>query len=96
MIGHDVWLGQGARVLPGARLGHGVIAGAGAVVGGNVPPYTLVAGNPARPVRTRFDATTIARLLDIAWWDWPIDRILAHEAAICGAELARLERAATG
>ena len=96
VIGHDVWLGQGVRVLPGARLGHGVIAGAGAVVAGHVPPYTLVAGNPARPVRTRFDAATIARLLAIAWWDWPIDRILAHEAAICGADLAALERAATG
>lgn len=96
VIGHDVWLGQGVRVLPGARLGHGVIAGAGAVVAGHVPPYTLVAGNPARLVRTRFDAATIARLLAIAWWDWPIDRILAHEAAICGADLAALERAATG
>lgn len=96
VIGHDVWLGQGVRVLPGARLGHGVIAGAGAVVAGHVPPYTLVAGNPARPVRTRFDAATIARLLAIAWWDWPIDRILAHEAAICGADLAALERAAAG
>lgn len=94
VIGHDVWLGQGVRILPGARLGHGVIAGAGAVVAGHVPPYTLVAGNPARPVRTRFDAATIARLLDIAWWDWPIDRILANEAAICGADLAALEAAA--
>ena len=96
VIGHDVWLGQGARILPGARLGHGVIAGAGAVVAGEVPPYTLVAGNPARPVRARFDAATIARLLDIAWWDWPIDRILDHEAAICGADLGALESAAKG
>ncbi|KZY32475.1 acetyltransferase [Roseovarius sp. HI0049] len=96
VIGHDVWLGQGVRVLPGARLGHGVIAGAEAVVTSRVPPYTLIAGNPARPVRTRFDAATIARLLEIAWWDWPIGRILAHEAAICGADLAVLERAAQG
>ncbi|MEQ9240908.1 CatB-related O-acetyltransferase [Roseovarius indicus] len=96
VIGHDVWLGQGARILPGARLGHGVIAGAGAVVAGEVPPYTLVAGNPARPVRPRFDAATIARLLDIAWWDWPIDRILDHEGAICGSDLGALEAAAQG
>ncbi|TDK52668.1 CatB-related O-acetyltransferase [Antarcticimicrobium luteum] len=93
-IGHDVWIGQGARILPGARLGSGVIVGAGAVVTGEVPPYAVVAGNPARVVRMRFDAATVARLLVLAWWDWPIDRIRAAEAAICGADLDALERAA--
>ena len=93
-IGHDVWIGQGARILPGAELGHGVIVGAGAVVGGRVPDYSVVAGNPARAVRRRFDAATVARLLELAWWDWPIDHIQAAEAAICGADLAALARAA--
>ncbi|MEQ9258223.1 MAG: CatB-related O-acetyltransferase [Roseovarius sp.] len=96
VVGHDVWFGQGARILPGARIGSGVIVGAGAVVGGHVPDYAVVAGNPGRVVRMRFDADTIARLLEIAWWDWPIGRILAHEAAICGADLAALEAAAAG
>lgn len=94
VIGHDVWIGQGARILPGARLGHGVIVGAGAVVAGAIPPYAVVAGNPARVVRMRFDVSTVARLLDLAWWDWPIAHVLAAEAAICGGDLAALARAA--
>ena len=94
VIGNDVWIGKDARILPGARLGDGVIVGAGAVVRGTVPPYCIVAGNPARIVRRRFDAATIARLLDLAWWEWPIETILTHEAAICGADLAALDRAA--
>ena len=96
VVGHDVWIGRGACILPDARLGNGVIVGAGAVVGGTVPAYAVVAGNPARVRRMRFDAATVARLQAIAWWDWPIGRILAHEAAICGADIARLERAAAG
>jgi len=93
VVGHDVWIGADARILPGARIGNGVIVGAGAVVGGAVPPYSVVTGNPGR-VRRRFDTATIARLEAIAWWHWPIDAILAHEAAICGADLGALERAA--
>lgn len=93
VIGHDVWIGTRATILPGARIGSGCIVGAGAVVAGSVPPYSLVAGNPARVIRPRFDAQTVARLLRIAWWEWPIARILAAEAAICGADPAALERA---
>lgn len=92
VIGHDVWIGQGARILPGARIGSGVIVGAGAVVSGQVPDYAIVSGNPARVVRMRFDPDTIAALLEIAWWNWPIDRILDSEAAICGGDLAALRR----
>lgn len=93
VIGHDVWLGQGARVLPGARIGSGAIVGAGAVVSGDVPPYSVIGGNPGRVLRRRFDPDTIAALLDIAWWDWPMPRILAAEAAICGGDLGALRRA---
>lgn len=91
-IGHDVWIGQGARIMPGATLGNGVIVGAGSVVSGCVPDYAVVAGNPARIVRMRFDDETIAALNDLAWWDWDIDRIVAHESAIVGADLAALRR----
>jgi len=93
VLGHDIWIGTRAVILPGARIGSGCIIGAGAVVGGTVPPYSVVAGNPARVVRRRFDAASVARLLALAWWDWPIDAILAAEAAICGGDIAALEAA---
>lgn len=92
IVGHDVWIGTGATILPGARIGSGVILGAGAVVGGTVPDYAVVAGNPARIVRMRFGPEAVAALLRIAWWDWPIERILAREAAICGADIDALTR----
>jgi virginiamycin A acetyltransferase len=95
VVGHDVWFGAGATILPGACIGSGTIVGAGAVVAGEVPPYSVIAGNPARVIRTRFDAMTVERLLQIAWWNWPIDRILAHEAASCGADPDTLEAAAS-
>ncbi|MCV6591385.1 MAG: CatB-related O-acetyltransferase [Silicimonas sp.] len=94
VIGHDVWLGSGATVLPGARIGDGVIIGAGAVVGGTIPPYAIVTGNPGAVKRFRFDAEIIESLCAIAWWDWPVEAILAHEAAICGGDVAALHRAA--
>ena len=87
VIGHDVWIGQGARILPGARIGTGCIVGAGAVVAGDFAPYSVIGGNPARVIRPRFDPQIIARLLEIAWWDWPMEQILAAEAAICGGDI---------
>lgn len=92
LVGHDVWIGTGATILPGAQIGNGVIIGAGAVVSGVVPSYAVVAGNPARVVRMRFDEATVARLERIAWWDWPIESILAAEAEICGRDVDALER----
>ena len=93
IIGNDVWIGQGAKILPGARIGNGVIVAAGAVVSGNIPDYAIVRGNPARVSRMRFDDATIAALLEIAWWDWDIARIVAHEADIVGADLSKLQAA---
>jgi len=90
-IGHDVWIGTKATILPGTQIGSGAIIGAGSVVGGEVAPYSIVAGNPARILRMRFDQPSIERLLQIAWWDWPIDHILQHEAEICGGDVAALE-----
>ena len=94
VIGNDVWLGDGAVVMPGARIGSGVIVGARAVVSGEVPDYAVVAGNPGRVIRHRFAPEDIVRLMALAWWDWPIDRILAHEAEICGGDVDALERVA--
>lgn len=69
-IGHDVWIGRAAIVLPGRSIGNGAIVGAGAVVTKDVAPYTIVAGNPAKPIRRRFSETTAERLDRLAWWDW--------------------------
>lgn len=74
-IGHDTWLGHGAIVLPGRSVGTGSIVGAGAIVTKDVPPYSIVAGNPAREIRPRFEAKIADRLLALAWWDWQHDRV---------------------
>lgn len=91
VIGNDVWIGDGAVILPGARIGSGVIIGAGAVVGGEVPDYAVIAGNPGRVIRRRFDAATIARLLALRWWDWPVDRIQTAIPALERGDLDALE-----
>src|SRR4051794_7005087 len=70
-IGHDVWIGHGAVILPGRSVGIGAVVGAGAVVANDVPPYTIVAGVPARPLRPRFPPAVAERLMPLAWWDWP-------------------------
>lgn len=85
VIGADVWIGTQAMILPGVTVGAGAIIAARAVVSRDVAPYTIVAGNPAQPVRKRFDDTTIQRLLALAWWDWPrpkITRALPHLRAM--------------
>ena len=89
-IGHDCWIGHGALILPGARLGHGVIVGAGAVVSGVVPDFAIVAGNPAKVVRMRFAADVVRDLLDLAWWDWPLEQIEAALPALLSGDLAGL------
>ncbi|HMM89164.1 transferase hexapeptide repeat family protein [Bradyrhizobium sp.] len=69
-IGHDVWIGHGAVVLPGRGIGTGAVVAAGAIVTRNVPAYTIVGGNPARPIRRRFPEAIADRLTALAWWDW--------------------------
>lgn len=94
MIGHDVWIGHGALILPGAAVGDGAIIGAGAVVAGAVAPYTIVAGNPARPVRRRLSPKDASRMQRIGWWHWPVDRIERAVPALMADDIDRLERLA--
>jgi len=75
VIGNDVWIGQNAVILPGVHIGDGAIIGANSVVGRNVEPYTIVAGNPAKALRKRFDDELTALLLRFKWWDKSIDEI---------------------
>ncbi|TIP49654.1 MAG: CatB-related O-acetyltransferase [Mesorhizobium sp.] len=76
-VGNDVWIGSRAIVLSGVTIGHGAVVGAGSVVTKDVPPYGIVAGNPAKLIRYRFEPETIAALLGIRWWDWPDSQIEA-------------------
>ena len=82
VIGSDVWIGYEAVVLSGVTIGDGAIIGTRAVVTKDVPPYTIVGGVPARPIRKRFDDRTIAALLALRWWDWPRERIARNISAI--------------
>ena len=74
-IGHDVWIGHGAVVMPGLHIGNGAVIGANAVVTHDVPPYTIVTGVPARTLRPRFAADIAARIERLAWWDWPVEKL---------------------
>jgi acetyltransferase-like isoleucine patch superfamily enzyme len=75
VIGHDVWLGSQCMVMSGVSIGHGAVVAARAVVTRDVPPYAIVAGNPARIIRLRFDEATVSALLDTQWWNLPKPRI---------------------
>lgn len=82
VIGNDVWIGYEAVILSGVTVGDGAVIGTRAVVTKDVPPYTIVGGVPARPIRRRFDPQTIARLEDLRWWDWEEERIARNLSAI--------------
>ncbi|WP_299877112.1 chloramphenicol acetyltransferase [uncultured Sulfitobacter sp.] len=74
-IGHDTWLGHGAQVRPEITIGHGAVVAGGAIVTKDVPPYMIVAGIPATPLRARYDDKTAERMMALAWWDWPHARL---------------------
>lgn len=77
-ICHDVWVGHGATILSGVKIGNGAVVGAQAVVAKEVPAYAIVVGNPAQVVRYRFEPETVERLLELAWWDWEPAKIAAN------------------
>ena len=95
MIGHDVWLGFGALILPGATIGNGVIIGAGSVVRGEIPDYAVVTGNPAQVHRFRFPPKDIDRLNTIAWWNWPANDIRAAVPLLLAGDIGALEQLAS-
>lgn len=75
VIGSDVWIGYEAVILAGVTVGHGAIIGTRAVVTKDVPPYTIVGGVPAKPIRKRFADDVIEKLLALRWWNWPAEKI---------------------
>jgi virginiamycin A acetyltransferase len=94
VVGNDVWFGFESLVMPGVRIGHGAIIAARAVVTADVPDYAIVGGNPGRVIRRRYPEDIVERLLNIAWWDWDLERIGRNVDAITGADIAALERGA--
>lgn len=91
LIGNDVWIGYEAVILAGVTIGDGAIIAARAVVTKDVPPYTIVGGVPAKPIRKRFPDKTIERLLALKWWDWDAERIARHIDALQLGQIDRLE-----
>lgn len=90
-IGHDVWIGYDSLIMPGVQIGHGAIISSRSVVTRDVPPYSIVGGNPAQLLRQRFSDELIARLLQVAWWDWPVEKISRNLQVIMAADIDALE-----
>lgn len=89
IIGNDVWIGFEALILAGVSIGDGAIIGSRAVVTKDVPPYTIAAGVPARPIRKRFDDDTISNLIKIKWWNWPDEIITENIQAIQSGNITK-------
>jgi acetyltransferase-like isoleucine patch superfamily enzyme len=87
VIGNDVWIGHGATILAGVTIGDGAVIAARAVVAGDVAPYAIVGGVPAREIKKRFPPETVSKLLELKWWDWPEEKIRKNVRLLCsGAE----------
>ena len=93
-IGHDVWIGHRATILSGVKIGHGAVIGAGAMVTKSIPPYAIVAGNPAKLIRYRFGEAIIQRLLDTCWWELGREELTTFAGLLPNVEMfiAALER----
>lgn len=98
IVGCDVWIGQDVSILEGVRVGHGATVAAEAVITRDVPPYVVVAGNPAEVKKVRFPPHTVKALLDVGWWNWPDDLIkrelprLADVSKLLGVSQEDLDR----
>ena len=90
VVGNDVWIGYEAVIMAGVRIGDGAVIAARAVVTRDVPPYTIVGGVPAKTIRPRFDDRTAARLLELQWWNWPVEKIRANLPRIMRGEIDKL------
>lgn len=90
VIGNDVWIGNSATIMQGIKIGDGAIIGTNSLVSKDVEPYSIVAGNPARLIRKRFDDETIDFLVKLRWWDWNIEKITEHLPLIVNADLEAL------
>lgn len=92
VVGNDVWIGQNTTILPGVHIGDGAIIGLNSVVARDVPPYTIVAGNPAKIIRKRFDDELIDLLLKLKWWDKSIEEIDALIPLLSCSDLNKVKQ----
>ena len=93
VVGNDVWIGYDAIIMPGIKIGDGAIVAASSVVGSDVPPYSIVGGNPAKLIRMRFADSIVQELLEIRWWDWSVDKITRNLTLIVAADIDELKNA---
>lgn len=90
VIGNDVWIGYDALIMPGVKIGNGAIVSSRSVVANDVPAFTIVGGNPAKPLKERFAPDVAAKLQALAWWDWPIESITRQLEHIVSGDVERL------
>lgn len=90
LVGNDVWIGRESVIMPGARIGDGAIVAARSLVTGEVPPYSVVGGNPARLIRQRFDGELTELLLALRWWDFPPEVLADWLPLLCDADLPKV------
>ena len=95
VVGNDVWIGQNATILPGVHIGDGAIIGLNSVVGSDVPPYTVVAGNPAKVIRKRFDDGLIALLEKLQWWNLSVEEINSLIPILTCSDLEKVRKELT-
>lgn len=92
VIGSDVWIGSEAMLMPGVKVGHGAVIGSRALVTKDVEPYTIIGGNPAKVIKKRFSEDQITKLLEMQWWDWPIEAIQEAMPLLCSSDIDGLYR----
>ncbi len=90
VIGNDVWIGYDAVIMSGVHIGDGAIIAARAVVTKDIPPYTIVGGVPAKQIRMRFDEDIVNNLLELQWWNWPVEKIKESLPYIVGGDIDKL------
>lgn len=92
VVGNDVWIGYEAVIFAGVTIGDGAVIGARAVVTKDVPPYTVVGGVPAKPIKKRFNDETITELLKLKWWNWSEEKISQNIKSIQSGNIERIRR----
>lgn len=90
IVGNDVWIGYEALIMPGVSIGNGAIVSSRSVVTADVAPYTIIGGNPAKPIKARFEPDVVSKLEALAWWDWPVEKISRNLKLIVSADVEAL------